>query len=60
MEFVKLLMIMLDGQIIISGDKKSVNSFQIYFKKKNKVYSLKSKRPFSLFIDEICCRKNEK
>ena len=35
-EFVKLQMIMLKGQVIVSGDKDSINIFQKSLKEKNK------------------------
>ena len=50
-----------DGQIIISGDRSSIDSFQILLKeKKNKINSIESKCAFSLFINESCCSKNER
>ena len=47
-----------DGQVIVSGNKESVESFQILLKeKKNKIYSIKSKRSFSLFSNETSRKK---
>ena len=44
-----------DGQVIISGDKQSIENFQIQLKeKKNKIYTIKSERTISLFDDETC------
>ena len=42
-----------DGQVILSGHKEKIENIQIYLKeKKNKIYSLKGKRTFSLLINE--------
>ena len=43
-----------EGQVIISGDSDSINTFQLFLKEKNKKYSFKSKRPVPLFINETC------
>ena len=41
-----------DGQVIVSGNKESINSLKDLLTQKNKIYSFKSKRAFSLFINE--------
>ena len=43
-----------DGQVIVSGDKEKVDQLKISLKEKNKIYSFKSERTFSLYTNEAC------
>ena len=49
-----------EGQVIVSGNTKSIESFKLILKEKNKNYTSKSKRPFSLFFNEVSCRCYER
>ena len=44
------------GQVIVSGDKKSIESLKEILKKIKKIYSIKCKCPISLFTYETCLR----
>ena len=48
-----------DGQIIISGEKSSVEIFQNNLKEKNQINSSQSERSISLFFNETSSRSDE-